>query len=178
MTCKSCDEKNNRYASTAKPMEERRPVLQAPPPLSALDKERSLEVSRDKAAGVVPDKSPLPPPPIDPIAQIEKMNDLSFDELTTSKKSFQESMRENSLQNIRKMSPAVRKSYFEELVEIANCVGFTPMGISPDQAIVELNRLINMDEFSFVKEDYPLARFKIEERYSHILMNRITLLKI
>jgi len=141
--------------------------------MTSTDLERMKELARDESIGAGP-KHPGPPS-VDNTSQIEKMNSMSYEELTTSKKTFQEGMREASLQNIKKMSPAVRKSYFEELVEIANCAGFTPMGISPDQAVVELNRLLGLPEFSFVSEQYPKAKEKIEERYLGIISNRINI---
>lgn len=165
MTCKSCDEKNKRYG-TDPAFTERNPLMTTKPQLSRMEAERLRELEADKKlTGSTPAVDDAP----------TKMSKMTYEELVKSRVSMQENMRTNTLTNLKNMSDAMKRAYFEELIQIANCEGFTPMGISPDQALVELVKALDIEEFSGVIALYPEACFKIKERYNNLIKNKIPL---
>lgn len=150
MVCKSCNEKKSPFSKEHK--------VQSTP-----ERERDINMTGNssKKAPFEPQFSPGIP-----------LN-ATYEELVKGRDLFQKQLEDSASSNFKVMSEGARRFYFEELVRAANCEGFLPMGMSPDQAVVELWRIINLDEFSFINSVHPQVKESIKKRYMDIYSKRI-----
>ena len=150
MSCKGCGDKTvSRYGEV---------INQAPPPPGG---------PQD------PLGSGKPGDPIDPFSSFYAARGLSYEELTTRREMSQRMLRQAAEEMLVHMSEPMKQVHIDELISVVNCETDTVPGMTPNQALVALNRLIDRDSWQEAFSYYPGLKEEVKKRYQELTANRL-----
>jgi len=153
MGCRDCGKKVSRYG--------------AKPPITHVDGPQGITMSIND---VPPDERnyPLSMSPPDPYQAFVSAKSQSYEELKEVR-DFRWRMMVNQQDQLRReMSPAMRRIHVEDLIISANSEAWGVPGVTPSQAVVMLQELLELEEFLFVEELYPGLKSKVNARFASI----------
>lgn len=111
-----------------------------------------------------PPAAPKPAMPPNPFEDIERMNNMSYEEIREHTQRFKDYFEDLAQRQLLKMSPTVKRTFFESLIDVINCNSITPAGATPDQAAAMAWKVIQREDFRFIEEIYPGITEKLRKR--------------
>lgn len=149
MSCKNCDDKPKRYSTTTVS-----PLMAAPEEVQAPPSERS---SRD------------------PYTAFQEAQSMSYKEIISRLNASREDRLKREEEAMSMMSPDMKRVHIETLISIFNGDSNDIMGMSPNQAITSLYKLLNQADFSFILNIYPFLLNQVRDKYNELKKNKIQL---
>lgn len=98
----------------------------------------------------------------------EEAKQLSYEELAKMRDDLRNAHKSKSAREFEGMTEAMKVIFVEDLVSVANYQEVSPVGMSPDQAVMSLEHILQRDDFSFVDEKFPNLRESVKKRMAKL----------
>ena len=166
MSCRDCGKKANRYGN--KPVggnldalsANRVPVQEEIPGKGFKADFSNEELERAAAAG-------------DPLMQFTAAKSKTYEELATRRQLEQRLIKSQSDAMLGEMTEAMKRVHVDELISVANADRLSLPGMTPAQAIVALQELLEREDFSFIENHYEGLTAAVKERYEELVSRRL-----
>jgi len=133
---------------------------------------QTAKTEQEKDAAMVPQ---LPNVPKELVEARNRVHAMSYDELNAHVRkanALQEQATDNELD---KATDAIRRAYIEQLVDVINGDFASSAGMTTEQAVSSLYRLLQRDYFAFIHQIYPNLFPQVQARWEEVQAKRINL---